>query len=37
LYHALESAIAQMLLRLKIKDFDSRVGPCYEDYATHVV
>jgi len=30
----LESAIAQMLLRLKVEDFDSRVGPCYKEFPT---
>jgi len=30
----LESAIAQILLRLKVEDFDSRVGPCYKEFPT---
>jgi len=27
----LESALAQLLLRLKVEDFDCNVGPCYRD------
>lgn len=27
-------AIAQMLLRLKVEDFDSCVGPCYKEFPT---
>ena len=31
-YVPLESAIAQMLLRLNVEDFDHCIGPCYKEY-----